>query len=48
MLSQISEKRKMAISFMNQKKWSEALQLLLILTNTNSDDWSLYYMIGQG
>jgi len=43
----MTNQRDMAISLMQQQRYSEALSLFLKLTNVNPDDWSLYYMAGQ-
>jgi tetratricopeptide (TPR) repeat protein len=43
----IQDQREVALGLMRQNKFSEALPILLLLIENNSDDWSLYYMAGQ-
>jgi len=37
----------MAIDLMKQQRFAEALPILVCLTESNPNDWSLYYMAGQ-
>jgi tetratricopeptide (TPR) repeat protein len=41
------DQRDAAISLMQQQRFAEALPLFLRLTESNPDDWSLFYMVGQ-
>ena len=41
------DQRDTAISLMQQQRFAEAIPLFLRLTESNPDDWSLFYMAGQ-
>ena len=41
------DQRESAIGLMDQQRFSEAIPLFSRLIESNPDDWSLYYMIGQ-
>lgn len=43
----MTDKRDIAINFMQQQKYSEAVPLFLKLIDVNPNDSSLYYMLGQ-
>ena len=41
------DQRDLAINLMDQNKFSEAIPVFTKLIETNSNDWSLHYMVGQ-
>jgi tetratricopeptide (TPR) repeat protein len=41
------DQRDLAIKLMDQNKFSEAIPLFINLIETNPNDWSLHYMVGQ-
>jgi tetratricopeptide (TPR) repeat protein len=43
----MSDQRNLAISLMDQNKFSEAIPLFNNLIEANQSDWSLHYMLGQ-
>jgi tetratricopeptide (TPR) repeat protein len=43
----MSDQRERAIWLMQQQRFSEALPIFLRLTESDANDWSLYYMAGQ-